>query len=162
MSSSSSLFHIQQEYLSLAAALEEGELTDELEAQLLITRDELASKCGQYVRVLRELDADIQKAKQVEQQATAYRQRKERAVARLKKSLEDAVTRFGPQRTDVVRLSLRPSTAVEVTDPDELPKQYLIIKQQIKPDKKKIKEDLKAGKSVHGAILVTKDHLSIR
>lgn len=60
------------------------------------------------------------------------------------------------------KLSFRKSTSVEITDSMVLEEKYVVEKTSYVPDKKKIGEDLKAGKEVKGCTLLTKSNLIIK
>lgn len=159
---SKSLFQISQELLDLANYLEEEEFTPELEKNLEIRQEELQQKVTGYVQVIRNLEAEVEKAKEFEAQAKTYRAKKEKAIKRLKGSLQDAVELFGPQKADVVTVKLRKSSSVEVEDVNNLPKEYKVIKVSEQADKTKIKAALKEGKEIEGCSIVERQNLQIK
>ena len=55
--------------------------------------------------------------------------------------------------TDLGNLSLRKTTSVEIIDLSKIPKEYLTVKEEIKPTKNLINESLKKNIAVSGAML---------
>jgi hypothetical protein len=51
---------------------------------------------------------------------------------------------------------------VEVTDCNQLPKEYLKEKIEISADKTAIKKAIESGENISGALLVTKSNLQIK
>lgn len=61
-----------------------------------------------------------------------------------------------------IALSFRKSESVNITDESILQKKFLVKKVEFKPDKKAIKEALKNGEKVKGAVLEEKQNLQIK
>jgi hypothetical protein len=61
-----------------------------------------------------------------------------------------------------VELAWRKSEAVEITDEFKVPDQFIKIEQVSKIDKLAIKENIKAGEEVPGAVLVTRQNLTVK
>lgn len=61
-----------------------------------------------------------------------------------------------------VEYSFRRSKAVSIPDIELLDKNYLVAETTYKPDKKAIKEAIKAGKEVRGAFIEEKNNLQIK
>ena len=55
--------------------------------------------------------------------------------------------------TELGNLSLRKTTSVEIIDLSKIPKEYLIVKEEVTPSKKMIGDSLKKKIAVSGAIL---------
>ena len=61
------------------------------------------------------------------------------------------------------RLSYRGSTSIRIDiDPKELPTKYRSLERVYTPDKNKLKEDIKDGKTIKGVSLVNKKNLQIK
>ena len=73
---------------------------------------------------------------------------------------EDNIPKFKLKDPRAV-IGFRKSTVVDITDESKISKEYL-VPQPSKVDKTKIKDDLKAGKTIDGAKLVDKENLSIK
>lgn len=138
---------------------ETGEVTnlDELD-HITLERDEKIENIALWVKDLL-AEADAIKA---EEQALAKRRKQaENKAERLKDYLMGnlAGEKF---KTPKVAISYRTSEAVEITDEDLIPDEFLAIKTEYKPDKKAIKDELKAGGEVEGAELVKRTSLQIK
>ena len=156
------LYQIKNEYLTLASQLEQGELTPEIEQQLQINEEQLKEKAINYGYVIRSfeydndvIDAEIKRLKQLKEQ-------KENAIDKLKNAVSDAIQLYGIEKIDspTLKLSFRKSESIEVSD--NLDKKYLIEKITMQPDKQAIKKDIKDGKQVEGALLVTNYNIQIK
>lgn len=109
--------------------------------------------------------------KNLESDAVAYKAEKnsfadkEKAATnraeRLKKYLQNMLAgeKF---KSSKVSVSYRKSEAVEVIDVKYVPAEYLTITQEVKPDKKAIKEAIKKGAEIKGCMLVEKQNMSIK
>ena len=138
---------------------ETGEITnlDELD-QITLERDEKVENIALWVKDLL-AEADAIKA---EEQALAKRRKQaENKAERLKDYLMGnlAGEKF---KTPKVAISYRTSEAVEILDENLIPEEFLAIKTEYKPDKKAIKDELKAGGEVEGAELVKRTSLQIK
>jgi hypothetical protein len=69
---------------------------------------------------------------------------------------------LGKIQTDHYTISTRKCDSIEILDATLLPSEYVREKITTSPDKTKIKEAIKNGKSVPGAAVVKNVHLSIR
>jgi len=101
--------------------------------------------------------------KQLEEQETAFKNRK-LAKRRLKEQLKSylAFVLNGRKWENAeAKITWRKSESVEITDIKKLSKYYLRVK-PAEPNKELIKADLKAGQAVLGAVLATKNNISIK
>ncbi len=156
------LYQIKNEYLTLASQLEQGELTPEIEQQLQINEEQLKEKAINYGYVIRSfeydndvIDAEIKRLKQLKEQ-------KENAIDKLKSAVSDAMQLYGIEKIDspTLKLSFRKSESIEVSD--NLDKKYFIEKITLQPDKNAIKQAIKQGEQVEGAVLVTNYNIQIK
>lgn len=60
------------------------------------------------------------------------------------------------------KISYRKSDSIDVFDMDKLPKEYIKVKTEEKPDKVAIKDAIKNGKEVKGAKIVTNYNIQIK
>ena len=65
-------------------------------------------------------------------------------------------------KSSKVTVSYRKSKAIEVFDVKYVPAEYLTITQEVKPDKKAIKEAIENGLEVAGCSLVERQNMSIK
>lgn len=156
------LYQIKNEYLTLASQLEQGELTPEIEQQLQINEEQLKEKAINYGYVIRSfeydndvIDAEIKRLKQLKEQ-------KENAIDKLKNAVSDAMQLYGIEKIDspTLKLFFRKSESIEVSD--NIDKKYLIEKTTLQPDKNAIKQAIKQGEQVEGAVLVTNYNIQIK
>ena len=138
---------------------ETGEVlnADELD-QITMARDEKIENIALWVKDLL-AEADAIKA---EEQALAKRRKQaENKADWLKRYVAQALEgeKF---KTPRVAISYRTSEAVEILDEDLIPEEFLMIKTEYKPDKKAIKDELKVGGEVEGAVLVKRTSLQIK
>lgn len=119
------------------------------------------NKVENYIKVIKNTEADIEARKNEIKRLTELNRADERKNERLKEALKDSMALTGHERVDtpLFKVSFRKSEAVEVDDL-LLPEAYKVA--TYKPDKKRLKEDLKNGLEIIGATLVERKNLSIR
>ena len=143
---------------------ETGEVDPELMAQLStlnLERDQKLDNIGAYIK---NLDAE---AKAIKDEMDALKKRldqKKRKIESLKEYVAQDMMRNGDTKKESARVvfSFRKSKAVEITDETLIPKDFLTIKTEVKPDKVEIKHAIDAGKEVPGAELVERQSLQIK
>lgn len=83
---------------------------------------------------------------------------------RLKRYVIDSMKRTGRKKleSDEFSVSLRQSQRVHITDVTYLPEEYVRQTISVEPDKARIKEALKMGKRIEGALLEEHDNLIIK
>ena len=158
------IFEIGNEYQNIIALIEQnnGEMSDDLHEAYINSRDELNNKAKAYIYVIRNkenlisnIDAEIDRLKEM-------KKRTENEIERIKNYLSMAVDTFGNFETGLHKISNRISKSVEVTDFNQLPKEYLKEKIEISADKTAIKKAIESGVNISGALLVTKSNLQIK
>lgn len=119
------------------------------------------NKVENYIKVIKNTEADVEARKNEIKRLTELNRADERKNERLKEALKDSMALTGHERVDtpLFKVSFRKSQAVEV-DETVLPESYKVA--TYKPDKKRLKEDLKNGLEIIGATLVERKNLSIR
>lgn len=119
------------------------------------------NKVENYVKVIKNTEADIEARKNEIKRLTELNKADERKNERMKEVLKESMDLTGHERVDtkLFKVSFRKSEAVEVDDL-LLPEAYKVA--TYKPDKKRLKEDLKNGLEILGAELVERKNLSIR
>ena len=118
-------------------------------------------KVENYIKVMKNLEADIEPRKNEIKRLTDLNKADEKKKDHLKETLSASMILTGHERVDtpLFKVSFRKSQAVEV-DELVLPESYKVA--TWKPDKKRLKEDLKNGLEIVGASLVERKNLSIR
>lgn len=158
------LFNIKQEYINLVNTIidNNGELSPELSQALAINETELKEKAINYGYVIRSfeyendiIDAEIKRLKVLKEQ-------KEKAIQKLKDAVSDAMNLYSIEKVEspALKLSFRKSESVEISE--NLDKRFMIEKVTLQPDKVAIKEAIKKGEQVEGAVLVINQNLQIK
>ena len=140
------------------------ELDDETKADTLDSMDwqtDYENKVENYIKVIKNTEADMEARKNEIKRLTELNRADERKNERLKEALKDSMALTGHERVDtpLFQVSFRKSEAGEVDDL-LLPEAYKVA--TYKPDKKRLKEDLKNGLEILGASLVERKNLSIK
>lgn len=118
-------------------------------------------KVENYIKVIKNIESDVEARKAEIKRLTELNKVDEKKKDHLKETLSNSMQLTGHERVDtpLFKVSFRKSQAVEV-DELVLPESYKVA--TWKPDKKRLKEDLKNGLEIVGASLVERKNLSIR
>jgi hypothetical protein len=159
-----SLYNITAEALNLASALEDGELTQELETALSINQNELQEKAINYAYAIKSIEDDLTAINEEIKRLQAIKTAKSNAVDRMKESISNAMNIYGIEKvtSPTLNLSFRKSESVEIINLDQLPDNYKVEKVTISPDKTRIKQAIKDGKEIEGAVLNINYNLQIK
>lgn len=119
------------------------------------------NKVENYIKVIKNIESDVEARKNEIKRLTELNKADEKKKDHLKETLSTSMALTGHERVDtsLFKVSFRKSQAVEV-DETVLPEAYKVA--TWKPDKKRLKEDLKNGLEIIGATLVERKNLSIR
>lgn len=119
------------------------------------------TKVEGYVKVIKSLEADIEVRKNEKKRLDGLNKSDQTKVDNLKAALAVSMTETGQTKvsTTLFKVGFRKAEAV-VVDETKLPKKYQVA--TYKPDKKTLKELLKSGKHIKGAVLEERSNLSIR
>nr|DAQ53694.1 MAG TPA: resistance protein [Caudoviricetes sp.] len=119
------------------------------------------NKVENYIKVIKNIESDVEARKNEIKRLTGLNKADEKKKDHLKETLSTSMTLTGHERVDtpLFKVSFRKSQAVEV-DELVLPESYKVA--TWKPDKKRLKDDLKNGLEIVGASLVERKNLSIR
>ena len=155
-----SLYELTGQYLEIYNM----ELDEETKLDTLDSIDwetEYEIKVENYIKVMKNIDADVEARKAEIKRLTELNKADEKKKDHLKDTLSASMNMTGHERVDtpLFKVSFRKSQAVEV-DEAVLPEAYKVA--TWKPDKKRLKEDLKNGLEIIGASLVEIKNLSIR
>lgn len=128
--------------------------------ELTEARDTKIENIALYIK---ELDAEEEALKAEAEKLKVRAQTAQNKARRLREYLtlnlqNNEISKFETSRC---KITFRKSEAVDV-DENLIPKKYMNKKVTFSPDKKTIKELLKAGKAVKGATLITKDNIQIK
>ena len=158
------LYELTAEAQMIASLLETEELTPELEAMLIINQQELTQKSIDYVKVIRNKEADSNAIEAEIKRLKAMKDANDRVTDRMKLMVKNSMMTSGIDKIEssLFKLSLRRSEAVEVVNIDQLPESLTVVKKTVSADKVKIKEQIKNGIPVEGAVLVENFNLQIK
>jgi len=158
------LYTLTTEAQMIASLLETEELTSELEGMLIINQQELSDKSMNYAKVIRNKEADSDAIENEIKRLKAMKDANDRVVDRMKEAVRNAMLASGIDKIEssLFKLSLRRSEAVEVVNIDQLPESLTVVKKTVSADKVKIKEAIKNGVHVEGAVIVENYSLQIK
>lgn len=161
-----SLYNIIEEQRYTLAEIEQmaGELTPELEEQLIINAHQLESKSIAYLEVIKDREGYVNLAKDEIKRLQAIVKVNDNLINRLKDNLLTAVKTFGSFEVGFVKFGTRKSTSVFILDDmvNQLPSEYKTIKVTEAPNKDAIKKALQEGIKIDGCELVTNENLAIK
>ena len=158
------LYEIATGYKNIEYLLENGEDNEELAAVLNSLDAEIEDKAENIAKLIKNYEADIEAFKTEEKRIAERRRTLENIVKRLKEYLFNNMKLTGKTKfkrgTFSFNIAKNPPS-VEITNVDVISSDYKTYTEVL--DRKAILQDLKDGKDVQGAILVTdKESLRIR
>lgn len=181
-----SMYQIRGEHLGLLKLIEEaeGELTPEIEEQLMLTKDEFESKAVSYGFVVKSFE-DVEEVLDKEiKRLQALKAKAGKRAETFKNRLDIAMREFGFDKiqTETLTLSYRKSKPVELVDefddsflsqvtieikpkegaPVEIEKLIEFFDAKAAPSVKRIGDALKTGAIVPGAKIAEKKNLQIK
>ena len=158
------LYNITSEQLRINELLEEsgGELTPEIEEALMLNAENFEIKADGYIESISRYKALAEAADVRIKEMQRIKKTSENIEKKLKESLLQAMMVMGVDKMEIGlrKLSIRNTSAVNITDEAHIPAEYIIIEQ--KYDKTRIKDALKNGDVIPGAELVTNKSIQIR
>lgn len=157
------LFKVSDDFLKTIYKAEEseGEISEELAAELQLSEENLLAKASNYIGVIKMKEGYVKTLDEEIKRLQALKKKEEKTVSWLSNNLEFAVKTFGIEEVGTNKLKLRKSSSVQVDDVNSLPKEYKVTKVTEQADKKAIKEALKDGKEIEGCFIVEKETLKI-
>jgi hypothetical protein len=114
---------------------------------------------GLYIK---EAEAFADMIREEEKKLAERRKSKERRTEWLKRYAAQSIRLFGAVETPRVKLTVRQSEAVEITDRSQIPSDYVKEKVEYVPDKTAIKKAIKEGELIDGAYIETRYNLQIK
>lgn len=158
------LFNITQNYLTLANQLSEGELTPEIEAELQINESQLQEKAVNYGYAIKQMEHNSNAIDSEIKRLQELKKRNEKAIERMETAISNAMQLYGIDKVDssFIKLSFRKSESVEIVNESQLSVAYVTFKTTQTPNKTAIKEAIKRGEVVEGAVLSTNFNLQIK
>lgn len=160
------LYQIEQEYMILADEIinNEGELTPELEDRLMINQDQLEAKGKGYGYIIKDIESEIDAIDVELKRLAALKKQRTNAVDKLKTSLSEAMQLFdiSELKTPTLKINFRKSESVDISDLNLLELEYKKVTITETADKTAIKDAIKNGIQVTGAVLKTNLNLQIK
>jgi hypothetical protein len=160
------LYQIEQEYLNIVQSIIDagGEITEEQETALSISKEQLQNKGVCYGFIVKELEGNIDLIDLEIKRLNALKKPLVNSIDRLKNNLSQAMQMFDVTelKTPLLKINFRKSESVEVTDIDLLDADFVKTTITKAADKVAIKEAIKAEIPVRGAVLLTNYNLQIK
>jgi hypothetical protein len=158
------LYTLTTEAQMIASLLETEELTPELESMLIINQQELSEKSIYFSKEIVNRESNINQRNLEIQRLKEANEKDQRVVDRKKQAIKNAMLSAGIDKIEssLFKLSLRRSESVEVVNIDQLPESLVTVKKTVSADKVKIKEQIKNGVPVEGAVIVENFSLQIK
>jgi hypothetical protein len=160
------LYQIEQEYLNIVQSIIDagGEITEEQETALSISKEQLQNKGVCYGFIVKELEGNIDLIDLEIKRLNALKKPLVNSIDRLKNNLSNAMQMFEVTelKTPLLKINFRKSESIEVTDIDLLDADFVKTTITKAADKIAIKEAIKQGENVQGAVLVTNQNLQIK
>ena len=143
---------------------ETGEITDFDVDAFNAIQAERKDKIENIALYIKNLEAENIAIKAEEENLKKRRTEKENKIEFMKNYLANSMITNNDKafETSKVSLKFRKSEAVNIYDMDKIPKDYMTVKTEYKPDKKAIKEAIKGGGVIEGANIVEKNTLVIK
>lgn len=158
------IYEIKREYEVLTSYLEDNDLDKEVFKEAFLSIEgSLSDKCENYVKLIKNLEGDIEAHKGEEKRLNEKRKAMENKVIRLKQTIYEVLKEMKIESLKAGTFSLRIQAngpSVEIVSLDIIPEVYKSY--EVKLDKKGILEDLKLGKLIEGAEIRQSESLRIR
>lgn len=144
--------------------IDEMDVDDETKLDTLDSIDwehDFSEKIENCIKVIRNKNARVEAYKAEIARLDALKKSENKAIEEIKKRVSEAMhlTQHDKLETTLFKVGFRKSKAA-VVDETKLPKKYQVA--TYKPDKKTLKELLKSGKRIKGAVLEERSNLNIR
>ncbi|KRM73037.1 siphovirus Gp157 family protein [Lacticaseibacillus brantae] len=160
------LYTLTENYGKLLNLMQDGDVDPEVLSDTLASiTDAIEDKADGYAKVITELRGQSDTIKAEAQRLRERAQSIDNNIKWLKERLQDAMEQTGKTKfkTPYFSFGIQANPpAVDLVDETKLPVSYLVHVDEWHADKKKIKDDLKSGKEVPGAILKQGQSLRIR
>lgn len=139
-----------------------GELTPEIESQLMVVDEKLPQKIDGYAEILARMGLLQEHYKKKSKEMSLIAKACEKIGDFLTKNIKEAMERMGSKELlgDDVKFRLQNSQASVIIESEDLiPANYKTVTQVVSVDKSRVKIDLEHGVPVPGARLVQGTHI---
>lgn len=118
-------------------------------------KEELKSKSSELIKYIRNLELENTVTKLEIERLEDLKKGKERKIKSIKNYIKGILLDLDKKKveTELGNLSLRKTTSVEITDITKIPREYLVVKEEVTPSKKLMGDSLKKNILVDGAVL---------
>ena len=118
-------------------------------------KEELKSKSSELIKYIRNLELENTVTKLEIERLEDLKKGKERKIKSIKNYIKGILLDLDKKKveTELGNLSLRKTTSVEITDITKIPREYLVVKEEVTPSKKLIGDSLKKNILIDGAVL---------
>lgn len=159
-----SLYELTEAWKSIQALVDDEEIPfEQLQSAIENIDQALEEKADGYAKIIRMLEGEIAAIKAEETRLSGMRKAKENRIASLKKSLEEAMITTGKKKIKTTLFGFnvqRNPPSVSVQDEDKIPEEYWRVQRSL--DRREILADLRDGKEIPGAEIVSTESLRIR
>lgn len=164
------LYELENTYIAVMQAIEEGELPEECIADTLeAITGEIEIKADNIACLLKNLLADIDAIRAEEIKLAERRKVKAKACDRLKEYLSDVLQRMSIDKVETARnkITFRKSESVEVDEETFIEwaqenREDLLTYSAPTANKTEIKKAIKGGAEIVGAQLISKNNIQIK
>lgn len=158
------LFELTENYVKFFTMLEEvDEITEELEEMANNLNIAIEEKSDNYVKMIKNLDADVEAFKNIEKQFNKKRKTAENKIAWLKKNLQSSMEQTGRKKveTELFTISIQKNTpALDITSEENIGDEYYKIERTL--NKRDLLNDIKEGLIIDGVGIKQTESLRIR
>ena len=118
-------------------------------------KEELKSKSSDLIKYIRNLELENTVTKLEIERLEDLKKGKEKKIKSIKSYIKRILLDLDKKKveTELGNVSLRKTTSVEITDISKIPKEYLVVKEEVTPSKKLIGDSLKKNILIDGAVL---------
>lgn len=158
------LFELTENYIKFFTMLEEAdEITEELEEMANNLNIAIEEKSDNYVKMIKNLDANVEAYKNQEKIFNKKRKTAENKISWLKKNLQASMEQTGRKKveTELFTISIQKNTpALDITSEDNIGDEYYKIERTL--NKKDLLKDIKEGLIIDGVGIKQSESLRIR
>ena len=158
------LFELTENYVKFFTMFEEAdEITEELEEMANNLNIAIEEKSDNYVKMIKNLDADVEAFKNVEKQFNKKRKTAENKIAWLKKNLQASMEQTGRKKveTELFTISIQKNTpSLDITSEENIGDEYYKVERTL--NKRDLLNDIKEGLIIDGVGIKQTESLRIR
>lgn len=158
------LFELTENYVKFFTMLEEAdEITEELEEMANNLNIAIEEKSDNYVKMIKNLDADVEAYKNQEKIFNKKRKTAENKISWLKKNLQASMEQTGRKKvkTELFTISIQKNTpSLDITSEDNIGDEYYKVERTL--NKRDLLNDIKEGLIIDGVGIKQSESLRIR